>query len=557
MVLALVAVAGGVSLFINAETITFRVGIITPPDMFFGVVTTLLVPELSRRLLGVVLPAIAVIFLIYGMYGPYFPGVISHRGYSFDRIVTHTFLGTQGLFGGALDVSATFIVLFVIFSSMLEVSGGGQLIVDMAKSAFERSRGGPAKAAVVGSALVGTISGSAVVNVVTSGTVTIPLMKKTGYSPEYAAAVESTASTGGQLMPPVMGSTAFLIADILGISYFDVCVAAALPAILYYTSLFMCVHFAAVRDNLGGVAEEGISLRKAMADGGHLLIPLGILVYFLGVMDYSVTTSAFWATISGPVIAQLRKSTRFGWRKLVLAMRKAAMGMLQVALSCACAGIIVGIFNLTGLGLKLSTILVDLSGKNLFVLGLLTMIASLILGTGLPTVPTYLLLAIFVAPAMIKLGMWPLAAHMFVFCYGILAAIRPPTMITVYTAAGLAETKDIGRTTYLAMRLSLVLWMLPFMFQYAPAFLMHGTLLEIAEVAITGTLSVTALAAGLEGCYFFRRPSGWERPLFLAAAVLLGGPEQATDLVGAAILGALTLRQYLEDRASRSARMAN
>ncbi len=552
IVLAALAVAGGIYLYANAEEIPFRAGIVTTADVVFGVIVTLLTIEATRRLAGPSLPIAAILFLLYAMLGPYMPATIAHRGYSFDRIVTHTYLSLEGIFGIPLGVSATFVVLFIIFGAMLEVSGGGQLIVELARSAFGRLRGGPAKAAVVGSSLFGMISGSAVANVATVGSLTIPLMKRTGYRAEYAAGVEAVASCGGQIMPPVMGATAFIIAEILGISYFSVALAAALPAVLYYAAVFMCVHFAAVKDDLKGLRpEEMLSFRKAVLDGGHLLIPPVILVYLLGALDYSAMRSAFWAIVSIVVVSVLRASTRMGPRKLLLALEKGALGTLQVALACACAGAIVGVFTLTGLGLKLSTILTDLSGNSLFLLAVLAMIAAIILGTGLPTVPTYLLLIILVAPAMIRMGVVPLAAHLFVFYYGALADLTPPTMITVYTAAALAEAKSTFTVSVAAMRLSLAGFILPFMFIYVPAYILRGTWLAVAEAAVTGLLSVTCLAAALEGCYFFRKTDRWERALFLLAAALLAAPSLRTDLLGAGILGVLTLRQYLGARAAR------
>jgi TRAP transporter 4TM/12TM fusion protein len=353
-------------------------------------------------------------------------------------------------------------------------------------------------------------------------------------------------------MPPVMGATAFIIAEILGISYFAVALAAALPAVLYYAALFMCVHFAAVKHNLKGASTESLpKFRRALWAGGHLVIPPVVLIYLLGVLDYSASRAAFWSIASVIGVSMCRTATRMGPRKLLLGMEKGALGAIQVALACACAGIIVGVLSLTGLGLKLSTVLTDLSGHNLLILAFLTMIAAIILGTGLPTVPTYLVLVILVAPAMVKMGVVPLAAHLFVFYYGALADLTPPTMITVYTAAAIAETKDVLRTSAAAMRLSLAGFILPFMFIYIPAFILHGTILEVSRAAITGMLSVTCLAACLEGSYFYRRIAFWERPLFLAAAALLAWPDLKISLGGAAILGMLSLRQFLESRASR------
>jgi TRAP transporter 4TM/12TM fusion protein len=555
--LSALVIASGVYLYLNAEEIPFRIGIVTRSDLVFGVITTLLLIEASRRLIGLSLPLIAAIFLLYAMVGPYCPGVIAHRGYSFGRIVTHTYLSLEGIFGIPLGVSATFVVLFIIFGAMLEASGGGQLIIEMANSAFGRMRGGPAKAAVVGSSLFGMISGSAVANVATVGSITIPLMKKNGYPPEFAAGIEAVASCGGQIMPPIMGATAFIIAEILGISYFTVALCAALPAVLYYVALFMFVHFAAVKYNLKRLEKaELVSFPKALFSGAHMLIPPIILIYFLGVMDYSVMSSAFWAIVSILIVSMFRRTSRMGLQRILLALEKGGMAILTVALACACAGIIVGVFSLTGLGMKLSTVLSDLSGNSLLALSFLTMIAAVILGTGLPTVPTYLILIILVAPAMIKMGVEPLAAHLFVFYYGALADLTPPTMITVYTAAAMAGTKNIGKTSAAAIRFSLAGWFLPFMFIYFPAFILKGPFLRIGQAFIMGVLSVTCMAAGLEGCYFYLKIKWLERLILLLASVMLGWPDLRSNLAGVVLLGLITLRQRLKYRAFKAGNIA-
>ena len=554
--LSALVIASGVYLYLNAEEIPFRIGIVTRSDLVFGVITTLLLIEASRRLIGLSLPLIAAIFLLYAMFGPYCPGVIAHRGYSFGRIVSHTYLSLEGIFGIPLGVSATFVVLFIIFGAMLEVSGGGQLIVELANSAFGRMRGGPAKAAVVGSSLFGMISGSAVANVATVGSITIPLMKKNGYPPEFAAGIEAVASCGGQIMPPIMGATAFIIAEILGISYFTVALCAALPAVLYYVALFMFVHFAAIKYDLKRLEKaELVGFRKALFAGGHMMIPPIILIYFLGIMDYSVMSSAFWAIVSVLVVSMFRKTTRMGLQRILLALEKGAMAILMVAMACACAGIIVGVFSLTGLGMKLSTVLSDLSGNSLLVLSFLTMIAAVILGTGLPTVPTYLILIILVAPAMIKMGVEPLAAHLFVFYYGALADLTPPTMITVYTAAAMAGTKNIAKTSAAAIRLSLAGWFLPFMFIYFPAFILKGPFLDIVRAFIMGALSVTCMAAGLEGCYFYLKTNWLERLILLLASAMLAWPDLGSNLPGVVLLGFITLRQCLKYRAFKAGKI--
>lgn len=514
----------------SGDIMTLRAGLVTPADTLFGIILLVVLLEGGRRVLGPAMPMIALAFIGYAMAGPYLPGALEHRGYPFERIVQQLYLSYEGILGLALGVAANFIVLFVIFGAFLQESGAGKLFLDIAYSVLGRVRGGPAKMSVVSSALFGTVSGSAVANVVVDGWLTIPMMKRTGFQAHVAGAVEAVASTGGQLMPPVMGAAAFMIAEILGKSYFEVCLAAAIPAVLYYVSLFFMVDFEAGKMGLRGLTRGDIPDLGDVKQGIHLLLPIGLLVYFLAVLDWSPLKSAGWAVVSTMIVSWLRRSSRMGLGKIAQALRAGGKGTLEVSLACAIAGIIVGVFSLTGVGVKLSTMLIELSGGNLLALLSLTMIASLILGMGLPTVACYIILAVLVAPALVKMGVAPMAAHLFIFYFGMLSNITPPVALAAYAAAGIAET-DPFRTGYAATRLGLAGFILPFMFVYGPAMLMIGSLWEVVLAFISGIVGVCALAAGIQG-YFWGRTNLFQRGALLVAAPLLIKPGLLTDIVG-------------------------
>ncbi len=553
--LALLGVIPALYLTWNFQRISEEIGNVVLWDTVVGAITTLLILEASRRVLGLALPLLGALSILYALYGSYFPEIIAHRGYSLSRTVDQLFLTTEGIFGIPLGVSATFVILFIIFGAFIQESGGGPFIINLALAIFGRVRGGAAKAAVVGSSLFGMISGSAVANVAAVGTFTIPLMKRAGYRGEFAAGVEAVGSCGGQIMPPVMGAAAFIMADMLGISYWSVVVAAAIPACLYYAALFMAVHFRAVRDGIAPIpGAELPALGRALRDGWHLLVGPVVLVVFLGVVEVSAMKAAFWGIVANVGASLLRRSTRMTPRQILAALEKGAIGTLQVAMACACSGIVVGAFTLTGLGLRMSGVLVDLAHNDVVRLLILTMIASLILGTGLPTTPTYILLVILVAPAMAKMGVPKLAAHLFVFYYGALADLTPPTMITVYTGAALARV-GAWRVSRVAMALSLAGFLLPYMFAFNPAYLFKGSWADITEATLSGLLGVTALAAALQGC-LLRRTNLLERAALLAAAGFFIVPRLTSDLIGLGLLLAVAGAQGLRSRRAAEVKAA-
>jgi TRAP transporter 4TM/12TM fusion protein len=525
----------------STDAIGIRAGIATTADTLFGVLLIIFLLEAGRRVMGYPMPLIALAFILYAMAGPYMPGPLQHRGYDLERIVQQLYLSYEGIFGLPLAVASTFIVMFVIFGAFLQESGGGQLFIDIAYRLMGRVRGGPAKMAVVSSGLFGTVSGSAVANVVVDGWLTIPLMVRTGFSPHVAAAVEAVASTGGQLMPPVMGAAAFVIADILGISYFEVCLAAAIPAVLYYVTLFFMVDFEAARLGLRGVSATEMPHIENVGARIHLLIPIAVLIFFLGVLDWSPLKSAGWSVVIVFAVSWLKKKTWMKGPQIVKALRAGAKGTLEVSLACAMAGIVVGVFSLTGLGLKLSTMLLELAGGNLLVLLVLTMFASLILGMGLPTVACYIILAVLVAPALIKMGVAPIAAHLFIFYFGLISAITPPVALAAYAAAGIAKT-DPFKTGWAATRIGIAGLLLPYFFVYGPAMVMIGPWSEIALACVSGIVGVIALAAGVQG-YLFKRANVIQRIALLIAGVLLIKPGILTDLAGYAIVAVVLVAQ--------------
>lgn len=540
----LALVAGGYMVAIDSE-LALRVGVVKTPDVVFGTVTILLLLIGTKRLLGWPLVVITATALLYAFFGSYLGPSIGHRGYSLERIIGHLYLTTEGIFGTALAASATVIAIFILFGAFLKVSGGADFITTLASAAFGHVRGGPAKVAVAASGLFGTLSGSAVANVAATGAVTIPLMMRIGYRPPFAAAVEATASAGGQLMPPVMGAAAFMIAEFLGRPYLDVVVAALIPAVLYYFAVFMQVHLEAMRLNLVGLSRDQLpKLGETLRSGWYLLLPIVVLVYLMSVLQWSPIKSGFWSIVATLVVSAFNPRTRVSVVRFLRALEEGAYGLLEVALACGLAGIVIGVFSLTGLGLKFSGFLVDLSGGNLHLLLLLTMLASLILGMGMATLPTYLVLAVLVAPALANLGVEPLAAHLFIFYFGIISAITPPVAVAAYAGAAIARTNPL-ETGMIATRLGLAGFLLPYVFVYHPALLMKGSPGFVAVATLSAVFGIVALAMGLSGYGV----AWWERTILFVSALLLIVPGVATDLVGLALFAVVAIRWYVSGRA--------
>jgi len=523
------------------EAILVRAGSWEPFELALGGVAVALVLEATRRVLGWPLPVLALLALGYAAWGHLAPETIAHRGYPLRRILSTLYLTTDGLFGLILGVSASFVFLFVLFGACFRATGAAAFFLDLARAVCGGVRGGPAKVAIVGSSLFGMISGSTVANAGTVGTITIPLMTRSGFSPTFAAAVESAASVAGQLMPPVMGAAAFIMAEVLNVPYIQVAAAAALPAVLYYVALFATVDLAAARQGLRGEPAAARPRLGAVLRGGWpALLPVALLVALLAGPRYSPTLAAAWAIAALVAVSALRRATRPTPRALLGALRDGAVGALEVALACACVGILVGMVVLTGIGLKLSTILVGLAGGQLLVLLALTMLACLVLGTALPTTPTYVLLAVLVAPAIVQLGVPPIAAHLFVFYFGVIADITPPTALCVYVASQIAGA-PFQRTCLVACRLALAGFLLPYAFVYVPALVLEGSAGAVVLAAASAGLGVLALAVALEG-HWAGRLHWLERGLAAGAAGLLAAPGLWTDAVGLGLLLPVALR---------------
>ncbi len=525
------AAVGGGYLFFESDSLMMRMGIPTALDIIVGAVMLLLVLEATRRVIGLAMPIIAGVFLLYGYFGYLAPGFIAHRGYSIERIISQMSLGTEGIYGIPLGVSATYVILFIIFAAFLSECGAGKFFLDISMALFGRFRGGPAKVSVMSSSLFGTVSGSAVANVMIDGWLTIPLMKKIGFKPHVAGAIEAVNSTGGQIVPPIMGAAAFIMAEMLGVPYIKICIAAIIPAILYYLSLYFMIDFEALKSGIKGLPSADLPNPKKVLIGGFFyLIPVAVLIYGLAVLKYTPIKCAIYAIASTVLVSFFRKSTRMNLVKIIKTLERGAISSLEVAMACACAGIIIGVFNLTGFGVRLSQILIQVSHGIPIAILLLTMVASLCLGMGLPTSACYVILAVLVAPAMVEMGFLPIAAHLFVFYFGIISAITPPVAVAAYAGAGLANAPP-GKTGFTAFRLAIAGFILPYMFVYGPELLMVGSWLNIVKAFVTSTAGVFLLASAVQG-HLIRKAHLWERAVLFAAALFLIKPGILTDLLG-------------------------
>ncbi|HEU5322632.1 MAG TPA: TRAP transporter permease, partial [Methylomirabilota bacterium] len=534
---------------IHHEALLARVGTPTPRDVATGAVLIVLVLEATRRAVGLWLPAITCAFLAYAFVGPWMPELLSHRGYSVRRVVGQLFLTTEGLFGIPLGVSSTFVFAFVLFGAVLERTGAGEYLIRVAFSLVGHTRGGPAKVAVVASAFMGTITGSSIANTATIGSMTIPLMKRVGFKPEVAGGIETAAGGNGQLMPPVMGAAAFVMAEWLRIPYLEIAKAAALPAIIDQLALLGAVHLLALKQGIRGLPKAELPrFLPTVLSGLHHLLPVGVLLYYLIVREYTPLTSAFMALVAAmgifvaaSLVQGLRRAPLVPGQppaagpgpavaaalgRLLQACYLGARNMASVAVTCACAGIIVGVVTLTGVGLNLSSIVVDLSAGSLYLGLFLTMLACLVLGMGVPTTPTYIIMATLTAPALVALGQAQglvipiIAVHLFVFYFGILADDTPPVGLAAYAAAGIARSDPI-RTGWRAFSLDMRTFLLPYMFITAPAMLLIDTTwTEALWIFVTATVGMYALAGAMQG-YLVTEARWGERVVLFVSAVCL------------------------------------
>ena len=505
-------------------------------DLILGTAFILIVLEATRRAIGWAMPITALAFVAYALFvAKVAPG----------SVVEINYLTTEGIFGIPLSVSATYVILFILFGAFVERSGAGKMFMDFALSLTGHSVGGPAKVAVITSGLFGTISGSAVANVMTTGTFTIPMMMRLGYRPAFAGAVEAVASTGGQIMPPIMGAAAFVMAEFLGVSYLTVAVFALIPALLYYVAVFVAVHFEALRTGMKGLPrEECPRLLPVLKERGHLFLPLVIIVAVL-VAGYSAPFAALFGILSVVPVALMRKSTRsaINLKGIVDALDSGARGALTIAAACACAGIVIGAIAQTGLGLTFTSFVLAVAQNSLIPALVLTMLAGIILGMGLPTTPAYIIQVALLVPALVKLGIVVQAAHLFVFYFAILSAITPPVALAVYAACGLSRS-NLWETGWAAVKLGATGYIVPFMFAFSPALLLLGPWPEASLATLTALIGVTCLAGSLHSFFFLGPASAWQRVALLVAAICLIKPGWITDLAGGLALALVLLTQW-------------
>ena len=535
VLLAIVGAASALYIVVNYQELVLRAGMNNETDFVVGVIGTLMVFEAARRVVGWPMITVALFFMIYAFAGPYIPGIMAHRGVQVQELFDHLFFTTEGIFGTPMGVSSTFIYLFILFGSYLEATGLGKFFIDLANAIAGWAAGGPAKVAVLSSGLMGTVSGSSVGNVAGTGAFTIPMMKKLGYRPAFAGAVEAAASTGGQLMPPVMGAAAFLMAEFVGVPYFDVVKAAVIPALLYYIGVWLGVHYEAKKYGLKGTPREELpKFGPLFMEKGHLALPLAVIVYLL-VSGYTPMRAALAAIVLSIVCACLRKSTRIGFREIVQGLIDGSKGVLGVLIACATAGIIIGVVTKTGVGLKVATALLDLSGGQLLPAMFFTMVTSLILGMGVPTTANYVITSTIAAPVLVQMNVPVLAAHMFAFYFGIVADVTPPVALAAYAGAGIAGANPM-RCGVIAAKLAIAAFIVPYIFVLAPELLMiHATPLTITLSALTAIVGMWGVSVAMIGfCQnLLNLP---QRVLFLAGGIGMIIPGHITDVVGVVCL---------------------
>lgn len=539
LLLAALSLFAGVYLMTIYDDLANAGGVYTQRDIIVGGMLCLLVLEAARRATGKELPIMALLFVAYALWGDWIPGQFGHRGYSLERIIEHMFLTTEGLYGVALGVSATYIYLFILFGSFLSETGMARFFNALAMAVAGGSPGGPAKVAIFASGLLGTINGSAVANVATTGAFTIPLMKSIGYRPHFAGAVEAVASTGGQIMPPVMGAAAFVMAEFLGMSYTMIMIAAIFPAFLYYLACWTMIHLEAVKEGLAGLpADQLPKAGEVLRKSGHLTLPvIGIVALLL----YGLTPlyAAFFTILITVAVSYMKKDTAIGIAGILRALESGARSAVGVAMACAVVGFVVGVSSLTSLGLTFGANILDLSGNSLILTLILTAVTALILGMGLPTTACYIVGATIAAPAMIKLGIPPLVAHFFVFYFACLSNLTPPVCLAAFTAAGIAGASPY-KVGWTSTRLGVAGFLVPFLTVYSPMLLFQGSfgMIELIEALITATVGIIALSAALEN-WLLRACTLPERAILFIGAMGLIIPGFWTDLLGLGAVAAV------------------
>jgi TRAP transporter 4TM/12TM fusion protein len=511
---ALSAVVGGYLVVYYPQIVT-EVGELTPDKVVLGMIAFFLIMEACRRMVGWILVIIAAVFIFYAHYSHLFPGFLNARGISWSKIAVHLYIDPNALLGIPLAIAGTIVVAFIVFGQVLYASGGGDFFTDLAMAAMGRFRGGAAKIAVFSSALFGTISGSAVANVVVDGAITIPMMKRTGYKPEVAGAIESVASNGGQIMPPVMGATAFVMAQFLGLPYAEVAIAAFIPAILYYLALFIQVDLEAGKTGIVRMPPERLPrVIGVLKNGWIFIIPMGAIVYILFVLNVNAAKAGFYATAIALGVTLFRRDIRINLTKFLAILEDSGRTMLELVVISAVAGLVIGVLTLTGLAFVFTMFVERLGQENMFLILVLTAVISLFLGMGMPTTAVYVIVALTLAPALVKLGILPIAAHLFVFYWAMLSLITPPICVAAYAGAAIAQTSPM-RTGYACMRLGVLGYLIPFIFVFDPLLLFQGPVGLVFLVFATAVVGTAAIGIAMAG--YFVRPIGWMRRLLMLA----------------------------------------
>jgi len=553
IVLLLAGLASCIYIAVEMNALLTRGGIwTTDADIILGIIAIVVVLEATRRSNGLALPLIAIGFMAYAFWGNHIPGMLGHKGYSLKRIITALYT-YDGLFGTALDTAATFVTMFVIFAAFLEKTGAGDVFLELAKGVAGRARGGPAKIAVIACALFGTISGSAVACVAATGSIIVPLMIKLKYDNLFAGSVISSAAIGAQIMPPVMAAGAFLMAEFLGVPYLEVMRAAIIPALMYFFTIWISIDCKAAKINLKGLSKDEIPSTMAVLKKDWLILaPLILLIVLLVVFKLSAIACAFYSMVASIMVCYFDKERRMGLKKIIDTLAYSAKGIASVACACACAGLVIGVINLTGLGLKISTLIISLSGGRLIFALMLSMVTAIIFGMGLPTTVSYLLCVSVLSPVLINMGVLPIAAHMFIFYFACLSGITPPVALAAYTGASIAGTKSIP-TASESCKLAVIAFFVPYMFVYNPAYLMQGSVPGIIWAVIVGITTCYAISGFVQG-WFMVKLNAFARSGFFVATVLLLWQNLIFDIIGlaafAALLVVLIIRKKSQNKAS-------
>ena len=555
-VLALASLVPTVYLWMNYEQVVLQAGRFTSADIVVASLLVVLVLEGARRVTGPALPVLAILFILFGLYGREMPGLLRHRGYDWDTLAYQFFATTEGIFGTAVGVAASYIILFILFGAFLAKSGMSQMFNDLAMAIAGQSRGGPAKVATIASGFMGSINGSAIANVVSTGAFTIPLMKKVGYSRTFAGAVESTASVGGQILPPIMGAAAFIMAETIGVPYTTVALAAIVPALLYYISIIVQIHLRATRLGLKGISRENLpAVLDVLKERGHLLFPLVFLIYMLFFSGRTILYSALLTILVTIAVAMLRKTTRMSFAEILQALEDGARSTLGVAVACASVGVIVGVVTISGFGVTLASAIVQLSGGVLFWTLFFTMIACLVLGMGLPSIPAYIITATMAAPALTTLGVEPLVAHLFVFYFGLFANITPPVALAAFAAAGISGGRPM-KTGVAAFWLAAAGFVIPYIFVYNPDLLLRDVGFVDGVLVVTSAIAaILVISAALEG-HFMESMAWYLRIVLFGGGILLVTSNALYVLSGVAVIAVIAAVQMLKARSRNNLRFS-